>query len=306
LTSPDPNSIYLLFEGPWLFSNVPGSNGKETPGVMQATAILDEHILLAGRWNGTQIADDNGNQPPLSPKAGEKWTGTLADMSAPAQLFTDVVGAGFGENSQSPAPYMTGFTVNPVLSTDIAIKLPVPNYVMVGGLLNQSNIALSGVSKYRLYASTIFKYTANNGTLPILTLTNGTASFELRAANDSDSKPQKKQHFIFGLHPTTCMTPTEESAHVTKVFGWILSRLSPAPSNVQYAISGTKFDDPDPSTVDGISNVELGLGSRTAPCPTEAVANHKMKMKDDGIQEWIQDVGYSNCAGGGLGVGCCN
>lgn len=307
LTSPATDSIYLLFEGPWLFTNIPNQTGKETAGQMVVRAILGDHLLQVGRWDGTQITDENGNPNPLSPRVREQWNGNHADPNAPLQSFADVFNSGFKADTQYPAPFLTGFTVPADPTQDVAFSLPVPNVVMVGGRLTTSTIVWRKSARFSLYTTTILKYTPNKASLPVLTLSNGTTSFTLKTVQDTTAtSPQQKQHFLFRLTHPTSETTAQDVAHIKMMFSTMSSRLSPPPADLLYDISSTDFQVPDPGSVDGISIDELGVKADDQAKAALRAAERLPKSASADIKQHRLNMGYSNCAGGGMADDCCS
>lgn len=269
-TTPDPSAIYLLFEGPWLFTNSGVANGQ-----MTVTSVFNPmHDHIVGKWGRTGILN------PISMNSSERWSGSLANPPATPNSFMKVVGDGF-TNRPNPAVFLKGIKLVPD-PTDISITLPVPDEVLLGGRFTNGSIKdASGTSlNQTIYTTTILKYKPAAG--KPLNLNIGKQAATPIAAVASD-------HVVFRLRHHGCFDIPTEIKHIQDAFHDLQLRIGNGVPSLQLLLNGREFE--GGSLPDGLADDELGIGDRgNPPTPCPAVAP--------------RSGGWSNCAGGGMGGGC--
>jgi hypothetical protein len=292
LIQPDPTSIFILFEGPWVIDQL-------SQGVLRATTFYN--LPMPNMCHVCQVGfgDSEGNlanpigigQPPLTLNGGEKWciTTPIPLLSQWKQL-SDVFDVPFNRETNNDVfvyvknPDQTR-CVNPHPGEDRVVIFPTPDNVYLAGRLNTGTVNATTLSTLEYdpngaqqpmpHVTTICEYTKQSG--GNLTLTLGGAAMVPIAEG---------KHFIFRmLHKGPQMSDADEAAHIQAAFAALWSRVDPIASSLSLAdiqdASHTRG-----SYTAGFGEVELGLADPPKP------AHHGGMHPDDETPD--------NCGGGGF------
>jgi len=300
-TGPSPDSVLVLFEGPWLISDVKTGPHK---GDLMAICVGDPHACQMGLWNSTSKAD---NPPLLSPLDPELEAASLANdavfratrMPAKLNSCTTVFDKTFHQPNPDAPPtdsfvYIRKKKLEPKkMAGDRVIYIPVPDSVHVAGQVpfwpvtdNTPEKLVENPSAARMYITVILEYKATKARPTALSFSDDSGSrFEVKSSH-------ARRHLIFRLVPGSS-TMANDADHIKAAFGDLVQRLLPATPNAIAVTPGSLQVVIGPSAA-GLSANELGIAKEDIVASVQA-------PKPGGIRPMFLD--FPSCQGGGL-VNC--
>lgn len=297
-SAPASDSVLVLFEGPWLLSDVKSGPHK---GKLMALCVGDTHVCQMGLWDTTSTST---NPPLKSPVDPELEAALLAENAVfhatrtPAKQneCRKVFDAAFSEPNRDAPPtdafvYVRDKKLEPKkLPGDRIIYLPVPDAIHVSGQLPFWTVTESGKEPLvykpeiaRMYISVILEYKASKEHATELSFSDASGThFEV-------SSKHKRKELIFRLSPRQA-TMGNDSMHVQQAFADLVKRLLPnAPDSISVMPGPLKVVvGPNPL---GLSVDQLGID------PKDVIAN--VPPPNPGALR-PQSADFPSCSGGGM------
>ena len=303
-SGPSPDSVLVLFEGPWLISDVKAGPHK---GHLMALCVGDPHVCQMGLWNSTSTDANPPLVSPIDPSLEAVLLGNDAVFAAtrtPAKLNSSL--AVFDETFNKPNPqapptdsfvYIRKKNVAPKkMAGDRVIYLPVPDAVHVAGQVAYWNVADTNATplvekpdQAHMYITVIMEFKASKTKPTALSLSDGTGThFEVKSTH-------KRKHLIFRLIPgASTTTMPDDSAHVQQAFADLVQRVIPtAPTSV--AVTPGSLQVVVGPGGGSLSANELGIS-------TKDIIPEVVKVKPGTPRPMFAD--FPSCSGGGMIV--CN
>lgn len=295
---PKPDSILVMFEGPWLISDVKSGRHK---GHLMALCVGDPHVCQMGLWDSTSKAENPPLVSPVDPQLEAVLLGDDAVFTAtrtPAKLNS--CSEVFDETFRRPNPhapptdsfvYIRKKKLTPKkLPGDRVIYIPVPDSVHVAGQIPYWSVndtsrepLVEKPDKARMYITVILEYKASKAHPTTLALTDGSGThFEVKSSH-------KKKHLIFRLTPGTAHGG-DDSAHVKGAFDDLVKRLLPESPTALSVVPGSLKVVVGPSAA-GLSPTELGIDPKDV-IPSVPPPN------SGGLAP--RNADFPNCQGGGM------
>jgi len=292
------DSVLVLFEGPWLLSDVKSGPHK---GQLMALSVSDTHTCQMGLWNITANSSNPPLKSPVDPELEAALLGENAVFHAtrtPAKqnACRGVFDTAFNEpNPDAPPTNSFVFIRDRELEPkkvpgDRVIYLPVPDAMYVAGQLPYWNVTETGkvplVVKSeiaRMYISVILEYKATKEHPTTLSFSDESGThFEVSSTH------QRKQ-LIFRLSPRQT-TMGNDSMHVQQAFADLVKRLLPnAPDSISVKPGALKVVvGPNPL---GLTVEQLGID------PKDVIPNVP-PPNPGGLRP--QSMDFPSCTGGGL------
>jgi hypothetical protein len=227
---PNPFSILVFLEGPWLITHKGGGPASEDR--ITAYGLGDMHRCELGFWNSQAQLDQKAPIPminPLDPSMEALFLLPNGQIDVridhprtPPTSFIDLFDVPCHERMQ-PFVYIRDnqYTVTP-LDGDRTITLDMPDHIWVGGQLVQSVVNDPGsvcdmtAGAPNLHVGVILEYQPSQGARRLLANSNGGTSFEVLPA----------QHLIARLVPVVMDPPLSEREHIALAFKKTFSRLN--------------------------------------------------------------------------------
>ena len=289
-TKPKATSIYVLFEGPWLFY----PTGNEMTALAAGESIppyMHDCLYGLGTPNNKNIKDpkifDNG-----------KTFAANVTNAARANSFTEAFQVPFATDPflwiTGQAPYVTPRTY------DRVVTLPLPSKIYVAGKLKTAAVtqgtqslkppATGPLADIRPYVVTILEYAPSGPAHVGLTLTDS-ATPRIFTPND---------HLIFRLMHKSMGpgTPADDAKHVKDAFDDLIARVTTTGTPLQIAPTDSSCD--IGTDTGGFDQDELGLDpsgllDRMPRLPPRRSAKTSLA---DGTKRLTVST-FANCAGGG-------
>ena len=312
--APDPNSIFVLFEGPWIIHQ-PDSSMKtikastfghlDEPWPSQFGSVHSCPVGLGtcGEYSLSNPQDGNSMQLPLELGVGGKWSviapgdspGSTGGYSTAPKSLAGLFGGLYGEFSNKLDPFV--YITNSGMAVaqdhdDRTVTLPTPARVWIGGALTKYSVTGSNLtpassstkppSRVTPYFVVFLEYqTDGNGNAPDLRLNpTGHAAIKLQGGNS------RKTHLIFRMTHSDTM---QLDQHVHAAHNSLRRRIG------NWGGDGTGLD--------------LTLTSSTTPLPTTQGNNfdgfdvQEMGMMGSMPKGERAGPGYADCCGGGIILG---
>ena len=291
---PRPTSIYVLFEGPWLF--YPTGNDMTALSAGESIPPYMHNCLY-----GLCTPNDKHLKNPLTFDNGQTFT-LLASNAARAASFNDAFQTPFASEPflwiQGQSPYVTP------RAFDRIVTLPLPSRIYVAGKLKTAVVTAgtqnlkpptSGLSQVRPYVVTILEY-APTGTSPV-SLTLNTAQQAPRTFTPNDRLTFRLIHQMTGP-----ITPAEDAKHVKDAFDDLMSRVTAPGAAVQIAPTDSACD--VGTDTDGFDQDEMGIDpSGTLDRKPQTPTHNRTTRRNQAGKINLFSSSYANCAGGGGPVG---
>jgi hypothetical protein len=268
--APVTSTIRILFEGPWLFSR--GKNNT-----LNVTATGDpNHVCNYGLW------DNQGSKilKPATMPVAIKW---FAEPIPNSPSFNAVYRkAAIEAKTVFLEPeILKGRIVIERRPNDRIVTLPMPDHIYFAGRLSTAKVTYKGADLGTAPSVTTILEYDRPGPSPTIAIKNGdTPIIDAIPAND----------LVFQMYHKG-MSTTPDVKHIEDAFKDLMSMVKDEhkkPYAVTLAVQNDCFD---PYTGPGkFTDAELNIKPCPAPTPP------------GGLHPEVAD--FSNCAGGGLGVGC--
>jgi hypothetical protein len=271
---PSPQSIFVIFEGPWLIYQ---SDRVGNPLIaVSAGTTMSTHSCGFQTWHDAKQLSE------IAFPGGVEWNISAFDYDPSTSFdkaFSDSYGRSRGGDkfvwvtgtgkSGAGGPVVTG------QSGDRTVVLPLPSHVYVGGFLKTAKVSGSsaGVLKddgVQPHVVTIFEYAPTVGKTVAVSLKMEDSGQIVTFMPDA--------HLVFRMKH--CGDCKDELQHVKDIFAFLTSHISLGQSSIQFDISDTSYR--SGSNTDGIGDLEMGLKF-----------THDCSRQDT----------FANCAGGGMIVG---
>jgi len=304
-TLPDPTSIFVMFEGPWIIDQFKTGTLRATSfdkTINEGATGTASHLCAVG------FSESNGN---LVYPAGSTTASTLtlpapgnwvispkSALQSQTNTLVELFDAQFNDPNNNVFAYIRkqNMTVNP-WANDRTVLFPTPDKVYVGGRLvpgllsgaqgvagitdNSSVLATSGSDSPMPYVTVIFEYKGPNPTS--LSLSTGSTNISLVSG----------QHFIFRMRHqhANLPTPSEDAQHIEDAFATLLQRVGGTGNKSLPTLNVANGNYVENSYPDNFTDAEMGLGM--APMSRLHPRSGRKPFYDT----------YSNCCGGGIVLG---
>jgi len=296
---PGSDSVLVLFEGPWLVSDVKSGEHK---GDLMALSLPDPHVCQMGLWDSTS---KDANPPLVNPVDSKLECASLANDAVftgtritPHKMgsSTDVFDVTYHRPNPLAPPtdsfvYIRKKQVEPrKMPGDRVIYLPVPDATYVAGQIphwtvndTSSEKLVEDPATARMYITVIFEYKATKASPTSISLTDGSGThFEVKSTNT-------RKHLIFRLTPGVGMTG-DDQAHVQAAFAALVQRAVPnAPTSI--SVTPGALSVVVGPNANGLSADELGID------PTDVIPD-ALPPKPGTIAP--RNLDFPSCQGGGM------
>ena len=297
-TGPSPDSVLVLFEGPWLISDVKSGPHK---GHLMALCVGDPHVCQMGLWNSTSTADNPPLVSPIDPELeglslANDAVFTATRMPAKVNHCAAVFDKTFNQPNPDAPPtdsfvYIRNKKIKPKkLPGDRIIYTPVPDAVYVAGQVpywpvtdNTADKLVENPSQARMYITVILEYKATKAHPTTLSLSDGSGT------HFAVTSSHKRKHLIFRLVPGISTMGADQD-HIKTAFADLVQRLIPTTPDAIGVIPGSLQVVVGPNAA-GLSPNELGIAKQDI---IPSVQPSKPGMPRP------MYVDYPSCQGGGL------
>jgi hypothetical protein len=291
-TKPKSTSIYVLFEGPWLFY----PTGNDMTALAAGESIppyMHDCLYGLGTPNSKNIKD------PKIFDNGKTFAANVTNATR-ANSFTEAFQVPFATNPflwiTGQAPYVTP------RAYDRVVTLPLPSNIYVAGKLKTAVVTqgtqslkppTTGLAAVRPYVVTILEYAPSGAAHVGLTLTDS-ATPRIFTPND---------HLIFRLmHKSVGPgTPADDAKHVKDAFDDLIARVTTTGTPLQIAPTDSSCD--VGTDTGGFDQDELGLDPSGLLDRMRKPSRRRSAAPHTEDQKRLMVSNFANCAGGGGPVG---
>jgi hypothetical protein len=307
--TPTPNSIFVLFQGPWIIDQPdPSASTLRATTIGRLDALWPAiHHCPVGLGNICSsslgnFSDGNSMALPLELGLGELWSIVPSgSYTPPSTSITTLFDSPY--NAKDPFVYIkdSNMTVTPH-SHDRTVTLPIPDAAYVGGFLGKCKVSGDTIAVQsggtqpaynNPYAVHIFEYQTKSGTPPALTLNpEGRAPINL-----SGSTPNT--HLVFRMIHSDQMTTRQ---HVRAAHDSLRRRIRNSAGDGAMLDLKLAFDPGEITATQGSNTayfdpLEMGL------TPVLGHAGTTGNESGRTSSHVIVGTSYGDCCGGGMVLG---